>query len=187
MLVYTGRTRGCLALAWPAHPSAMQMDPSAWLMEKIGIRPRDVPGAIITFNSLLWLEWMAVFGCCLRGRPLRTLAATPTGVRWRKTLSKNRTYSRIEASCLRSAAAMSSSRFFGSVQRRFRVDPTHLTYSLAETVVVYNSLFVVWLPINCTVAKAYCDWAATDTHKSITIGEADENDAKNTQMLKVGA
>ena len=51
---------------------------------------------------------------------------------------------------------------FQSLKQRVGLDPQNLTYSLAENVVVYNALFCIWLPLNGTVAKLYCDWSARE-------------------------
>ena len=124
-------------------------------MRRLGVRPRDVPGALVVFNGLLWVEWVAVLGACLALRPLRRLAGTAAGVRWRARLRGRPLYARIERYCLDSADRLSGARFLAPLRTRFGVEPAHLTFSLAETVVVYNVGFVAWLPLNLAAAQFY--------------------------------
>lgn len=51
--------------------------------EGLGIDPMEIPTALILFNGMLWLEWAAMLGFCMRVRPLRTALRTSSGRRLR--------------------------------------------------------------------------------------------------------
>eukprot|EP00941_MAST-03F_sp_MAST-3F-sp1_P000819 g819.t1 len=137
------------------------MDIPGKVLATLGVRPRDVPAALVIFNGMLWIEWAAVFVACLRFQPLRSFALTSTGARWRSLLSKRfPSYSKTERYCLRAANKMSESRFMKPLPRMFGIEAENFTFSLAETVLLYNVGFLCWLPTNCAIAKLYCDYRA---------------------------
>ena len=43
-------------------------------LERLGIHPKDIPKALIIFNSMLWVEWLGVLTFCCAVRPVRQIA-----------------------------------------------------------------------------------------------------------------
>jgi hypothetical protein len=64
-------------------------------------------------------------------------------------------YTKIENYCLRSAEKLSQNRFFKPLPQKLGVPPENVTFAFAETVLLYNLGFVVWLPLNCGIARWY--------------------------------
>jgi len=125
--------------------------------EDAGVGPRDIPTAIVLFNGLLWTEWGCILALAIPFRPLRRVAASPAGVRIRGGLADwlGQRYPKLEKMVLDSAEKLSSHRFVRPIPEAFGQAPKDFTFAVAETVVLYNVLFPLWLPLNTKILQAY--------------------------------
>jgi len=94
-------------------------------LKDAGITEKDIPGAIVAFNALLWVEWGAVLLFCCNARPLRRLMEKPLGVKLRQGLidASYRRYPKFEKWVIEKAVSTSESRFFRPIPRFFHQSP----------------------------------------------------------------
>lgn len=127
-------------------------NPAKKVLQSCGMREEDIPGGLLVFNGMLWLEWAGTFGICLRYAPLRSFLRTQSGKKTRAFLKHNfRSYPRIERFCNDVATRTSKNKYFKLFPRAFGLEPTNVTHSLAESTFLYNLAFLVWLPMNGSV------------------------------------
>tara|TARA_B100000161_G_C33403639_1_gene347711 strand:- start:150 stop:710 length:561 start_codon:yes stop_codon:yes gene_type:complete len=123
-------------------------------LEKLGIHPKDIPKALIIFNSMLWLEWLGVLTFCCAVRPIRQVARKTNVLR--RIRDKYPKIAQAERYVMDRAVNMAGSRFFRPIPRAFNQSPKDFTAAMAETTVLYNLAFPIWIPLNFKLIKNLC-------------------------------
>ena len=120
------------------------------------MHPADIPYGILLFNGMLWIEWAGVLFCCAKGRPFRRFAGTSVGARLRRGFKRNfPRIARLETSIMNRAVKLSESKYLRPVSNFLGLSPKEFTASLAETTVLYNVAFPLWIHLNLLGVKRY--------------------------------
>ena len=123
-------------------------------LERLGIHPKDIPKALIIFNSMLWVEWIGVLTFCCAVRPVRQIAKKTNVLR--RIRDKYPKIAQAEKYVMDRAVNMAGSRFFRPIPRAFNQSPKDFTAAMAETTVLYNLAFPIWIPLNFKIIKNLC-------------------------------
>lgn len=123
-------------------------------LERLGIHPKDIPKALIVFNSMLWVEWFGVLTMCMTLRPIRAVARNTNLLR--RIRDKYPRIAAAERYVMDKAVAAAGSRFFRPIPRAFNQSPKDFTAAMAETTVLYNLAFPLWIPLNFKIIKNVC-------------------------------
>jgi len=119
-------------------------------LEDRGIKKSNVGKAFLYYNGLLFVEWAAILGLCSKFQPIRRVYQCPFGQEARIRIISwvGCRYPRIENWVWRNADKLSQSRILSPVPRMFGVSSKHFTYSLAETIFLYNLTLPIWFQLN---------------------------------------
>jgi len=145
-------------------------------LDGYAVSASDVPAALVAFNVMLWGEWAVVIALCCRFRPLRTIASFSTAKFARRKISTTihnkfpeRSLTYYEQKVVAKAESAASSRFVRPIPRMMNLSPKDFVFAMAETTVLYNCMFPVWIPFNLS-SIAYCLAARKEKHHNNNTG-----------------
>ncbi len=117
-------------------------------LQKYGIKPLDVPKAILVFKGISYVTWFSTMALCYRYKPLQKLAKRPFGqhvVNGIKTKYPDG-YAKTHAFILRKAQQLANWRFFKPIPEHLGLKTKRFTFAIAENTVLYKLALPVLLP-----------------------------------------